>query len=245
MVLPSYEDIGVNKKSLHILRQAAPVRTQTLQKLRQAILDDEFKPGDRLYEKDLCERLGVSRTSVREALRQLETEGLISTVPNQGPIVTRVSYEEARDIYQVRELLECLASRLFAERATDEQVHELARSVDDLEEAYLAGSMNDFLNAKTKAYEILFSGCGNQVAHTIFRSLVARVNFLRKTSLSQAGRPAESIAEIRAILRAIEERDPEKAYTECLEHVRRASAVAMEWLCRQRELEQTAKCVEE
>ena len=72
-----------------------------------------FEPGERLYEKELSEKLGVSRTSFREALRQLEAEGLVVTVPNQGPIVTKVSLKEAEDIYQIRELLECYARPLY------------------------------------------------------------------------------------------------------------------------------------
>ena len=178
----------MNQKSFQISRQAAPIRTQTLRKLRKAILDSYFKPGDRLYEKELCEQFGVSRTSIREALRQLEAEALVTIVPNQGPIVTRVSQRDAEDIYQVRELLECLASRLFAERATDKQVRDLAGAVDSLERAYLADDIRAFLKVKTTVYEILFSGCGNNVAHSIFKTLIARVNVLRKTSLSQPGR---------------------------------------------------------
>lgn len=235
----------VNEKSFQVSRQAAPIRTQTLRKLREAILDDYFKPGDRLYEKELCEQFGVSRTSIREALRQLEAEGLVFTVPNHGPIVTKVTYRDAEDIYQVRELVECLASRLFAERATDEQVRDLAGAVDDLEKAYLADDMREFLKVKTRVYEILFSGCGNRVAHSFFKSLIARVNFLRKTSLSQPGRTRDSVAEMRAILRAIQERDPEKAYEKCLEHVRRASAVALELLRRESMPEEALQAVQE
>lgn len=235
----------MNHKSFNIDRQAAPIRMQTIQKLREAILDDYFKPGDRLYEKELCEQLGVSRTSVREALRQLEAEGLVTTVPNQGPIVTRVFLDEAEDIYQVRELLECLACRLFTERATDEQVLELALSVEDLEKAAVPGDVGQYLNVKNTIHEILFSGCGNSVAHSIFKSLFARVNFLRKTSLSRPGRTRESTAEIKAILKAIQARDPQGAHDRCLEHVRKASAVALEGLRREFVAEGAGNSVEE
>lgn len=235
----------MNRKSLQISRQAAPIRMQTVQKLREAIADDYFEPGERLYEKELSEKLGVSRTSFREALRQLEAEGLVVTVPNQGPIVTKVSLKEAEDIYQIRELLECYAARLFAERATDEQVRSLAQAVNDLENACLTEDIMEFLKVKTKVYDILFSGCGNLIAHSIFRSLIARVNFLRKTSLAQRSRPRNSVAEIQAMLRAIEERDPQGAYDRCLEHVRRASVLALQGLCREPVLDEVIKVVEE
>lgn len=235
----------MNRNSFQIDRQAAPIRMQTHQKLREAILDGHFKPGDRLYERELCEWFGVSRTSVREALRQLESEGLVWTVPNQGPIVTRVFLEEAEDIYQVRELLECLACSLFAERATGEQLDDLTRSVGELEDACAAGDVGQFLNVKTTVYEILFSGCGNSVAHSIFKSLFARVNFLRKTSLSRPGRTRESVAEIKAILSAIQRRNAQEAHEKCLEHVRKASAAALEGLRRELETEKAGKFVEE
>lgn len=74
----------MNRKSLQISRQAAPIRMQTAQKLREAIADDYFEPGERLYEKELSEKLGVSRTSFREALRQLEAEGLVVTYPTKA-----------------------------------------------------------------------------------------------------------------------------------------------------------------
>jgi DNA-binding GntR family transcriptional regulator len=223
----------VEQKTFSIDRQAAPIRQQTIQKMREAILDDYFKPGERLYEKGLCEQFGVSRTTIREALRQLEAEGLVAMIPNQGPVVTTVSLEEAEDIYQIRELLECLASRLFAERATDEQVLELTRYVADLQSASAAGDVAQYLAVKTNVYDILFSGCGNRVAYTLFKSLFARVNFLRKTSLSRPGRTRESVAEIQAILKAIQERDPQAAYERCLEHVRKASSAALGGLRRE------------
>lgn len=248
IVISYYESMGecfVNQKSFNIDRQAAPIRTQTIEKLREAILDDYFKPGDRLYEKDLCEQFGVSRTTVREALRQLEAEGLVATVPNQGPVVTRVLLDEAEDIYQIRELLECLACRLFAERASDDEVLELTRCVEGLEKAAEAGDLKQYLALKNSVYEILFFGCGNRVAHTLFKSLFARVNFLRKTSLARPGRTSDSAAELRAILKAIQERDPDAAHDKCLDHVRKASAVALEGLRREFALQVTGNFMEE
>jgi GntR family transcriptional regulator, trigonelline degradation regulator len=235
----------VNHKTFNIDRQAAPIRTQTIQKLREAILDDYFKPGERLYEKELCEQFGVSRTTVREALRQLEAEGLVGMVPNQGPVVTRVLLDEAEDIYQIRELLECLACRLFAERATDEQVLELTGTVADLEKASDAGDVGQYLAVKNAVYEILFSRCGNLVAYSLFKSLFARVNFLRKTSLSRPGRTQDSVAEIQAIVKAIQERDPQAAHDRCLEHVRKASAIALDGLRREFASQVTGNFVEE
>ena len=82
--------------SLRIKRRTTTLRQQVLEALRNAILDFQFKPGDRLVERELCEMTGVSRTSVREALRHLESEGLVENVPNKGPTVATLTVEDAR-----------------------------------------------------------------------------------------------------------------------------------------------------
>ena len=100
-------------------RIAAPLRHSVTESIRNAIAAGVFKAGARLPERDLCAMTGVSRTLVREALRQLESEGLINVIAHRGPVVSRVTPEQAEGIYQVRIELEGLASQLFAERASD------------------------------------------------------------------------------------------------------------------------------
>src|SRR5690606_4359359 len=98
--------------SMRVASVAAPVRRQVAKVLREAITSGRFAPGQRLIEKDLCELLGVSRPSVREALRELESEGLIEIIPNRGPLVKRLTAADAASVYQVRAALEALAARL-------------------------------------------------------------------------------------------------------------------------------------
>src|SRR5215469_10859654 len=92
--------------SLKVERPTITLRELALQKMRTAILDARFLPGDRLVERALCEELGVSRTVVREVLRHLETEGLVESLPNQGPIVAILDIDTAAEIYEIRALLE-------------------------------------------------------------------------------------------------------------------------------------------
>ena len=108
---------GLEQSSLRVKRNNITLRQQVLDVLRNAILEARFKPGDRLIERELCELTGVSRTSVREALRHLESEGLVRNIPNKGPTVATVGLEEAQQIYEMREALEGQAGRLFAQRA--------------------------------------------------------------------------------------------------------------------------------
>lgn len=105
--------------SLKVERPTVTLRELALQKMRTAILDARFLPGDRLVERALCEELGVSRTVVREVLRHLETEGLIQSLPNQGPIVAILDMESAAEIYDIRALLEGEAAMACA-RLADE-----------------------------------------------------------------------------------------------------------------------------
>ena len=109
----------VTDRSLKVHRVVSPVRTQVAENLRQAILGRHFRPGQRLVERELVEATGASRTSVREALRELAAEGLVTSIPNKGTVVTEVTRDEARQLYELRSGLEALAGRLFVERATD------------------------------------------------------------------------------------------------------------------------------
>src|SRR5580704_15724302 len=102
-----------------IPKAAAPLRRQVLDELRQSIIAGRLRPGARLVERELIAMMGVSRTVIREALRQLESEGLVAIVPNKGPIVRELTRDEARDLYSIRAVLEGLAARLFVENASE------------------------------------------------------------------------------------------------------------------------------
>jgi len=200
------------------------VQKLAVEKLRSAILDGIFKPGERLVEADLCARLGVSRASLREALRSLEAERLIAIVPNKGPLVSSVSWDEAEEIYKVRALLEGEAAALFAARATPAQVEEMRAALADFTRA-----MDDpvtRLVATGQFYDIILSGCGNRIIHEVLKGLVARITFLRSRSMSQVGRAKQSAKEMRKILSAIEKGAAEEARSAAVDHVLRACAAA-------------------
>ncbi|MGH3756756.1 GntR family transcriptional regulator [Actinophytocola sp.] len=212
---------------MRVVPVGAPVRQETAARLRDAIRSRQFLPGERLLEKQLCELTGVSRTSVREALRQLESEGLVEIVPNRGPIVATVSQTQAISIYQVREVLESLAGMLCARRATASEVSELSASVDAVEEAVRAGDMSLVLHEKDVFYDLLFRFSGNETAAKLLATLHARISLLRAATLAEPGRPTHTVSELRAIIRAISEGDAEKARDVCAQHVRNAAAVAI------------------
>lgn len=222
----------MDDQELQIPRESATLRLQVEDRLRKAIGAGRFRSGERLVERELCALLGVGRTSVREALRQLEAEGLIVTVPHRGPAVASVGVEEARQLYEVRALLEGFAGRGCARHATPEQLGRLERAVAALEAAAAAGG-EALVEAKTAFYERLLEACGNEVVRQILTGLHNRITLLRRTSMEQPGRLPRSLREIRAICRRIAARDPEGAEAACVEHVRQAAKVALAVLERQ------------
>jgi DNA-binding GntR family transcriptional regulator len=141
--------------------------------LRTAIVYLDFEPGGRLIERKLCELMGVSRTSVREALRHLEAEGLITTVPHRGPVVTDVTPEEAHNIYQVRAALEGLAAAQCATWAAPEIVAALRDSLVAIESASRRFDRRAMREMSISFFETLFEGGRNNVCNETIRSLQA------------------------------------------------------------------------
>lgn len=210
---------------------AAPLREQVLEVMRHAILTFHYKPGQRLIERELIEEIGVSRTTIREVLRELTAEGLVKTIPQKGAVVVAPTPQEAVELYELRAALEALAVRKFVEHAADAEVAELRASLEEFERAVAdnAGTVA-MLRAKDRFYDVLLRGCGNRAVHSMLASVQARVSLLRATSLSQLNRPAQTVKEIRAIVDAIVARDAERAVRACTYHVEQAKRVGLEGL---------------
>ena len=147
-----------------ISRTAAPLRQQVVKLVREDILEGKLVPGQRLVESTLCDAYGVSRTVIREALRQLESEHLITVVPNLGPIVAVLSESEIRAIYVVRAALEGLAGKLFAENATKEQCKDLIELRRRLDKEYRKGDVDSREFIKADFYRQLADSARTRLA---------------------------------------------------------------------------------
>src|SRR5262249_22861748 len=157
---------------------------------------------------ELVEQIGVSRTTVREVLRELAAEGLVKTIPQRGAVVAVPSAQEAAELYEVRAALEALAARRFVAHATPAHLVQLREAFVEIERVTQdGGDIQAMLAAKDRFYDVLLRGCGNGAVHEILAGLKARVALLRTASLSQPGRAAKSVDEIRAIVDAVEARD--------------------------------------
>lgn len=211
-------------------RVAAPLRIQVIEAIRNAIVAGRFSPGERLLERRLCEMVGVSRTLIREALRQLESEGLIDVVPHRGPVVAKIESSMARDIYMVRSELEGLAAAIFAKRATEDDLQALREAYEGLKA--ISGSSDPVVRvaAKNRFYEKLIEGSGNKALGPSLNFLNSRILLLRATSLKAGGRLDKSIEELGELLEALEARDPERAKKAAQAHVDKAAEISLKFL---------------
>lgn len=211
---------------LKISRESKTLRELTLEKMREAILSNYFRPGQRLVERTLCDELGVSRTIVREVLRHLETEGLVESIPQQGPIVATIDRDKAAQIYEIRGLLEGHAARACAEHCSDEVVTKLALAIDAIDHAFKNKEFKTVLEKTSEFYETMFVGGGKDMAWEIVQSLNARINQLRAMTISSEDRGTAAVNEMRSILEAIKQRDAQGAYEKSLSHIRSVAELA-------------------
>lgn len=207
------------------------VLESTVETLRSAILVGHFKPGERLVEADLCATIGISRASLREALRRLEAERLIDIIPNRGPIIPVMSWAEALQIFHVRKLLEAEAAALAA-RNGDGTHHLRARAaLADFEAAIGNGAsgkaeLGHLISATGDFYDAVMEAGGNRIVRELLRGLNARISFLRGRSMSMNDRAASSLREMSAMLSAIEARDEAAARDTTIAHIDAACAAA-------------------
>ena len=165
---------------------------------------------------------------MREALRELTSEGLVTVVPQRGAMVTAPQLDDAADLYEVRASLESLVVQRFVERATDDEVARLRETVEEL--AAVASETDDIrqiLAAKDRFYAVLIAGARSSALQQLLEGIQARVQVLRATSLSEEGRTPQVLSELRAVVAAVDDRDAELASRLTAEHVRAAAETAL------------------
>ncbi len=206
----------------------APLREEVRDELRAAIIGGRLAPGARLIERELIDMLGVSRTVVREALRQLEAEGLIVGDPRKGMAVRELSLTEAKHLYAIRALLEGLAARLFVENANAAHVDKLAEELRATAAAYEQGDPQEILETKNRFYLCLFQGARSETLSSMLAMLHARIWRWRALGLGHPQRSPrrsrESIRGLQALLAAIRKGDADRAEMVMREETTRAAA---------------------
>jgi DNA-binding GntR family transcriptional regulator len=152
-----------------------PVHLDLVSRLRDAIIEGEFAEGSHLSERLLCERLGVSRSPLREALKTVAAEGLIELLPNRGARVVQLSIEQLRDTYSVVAILEIAAGRLACERATDMQIAELGELHFRMTKFRLQGSFREYFKTNLLIHEKIVEAAGNPVLLETYRAVSGRI----------------------------------------------------------------------
>lgn len=207
--------------------ESAPLRSKIIESIRHAIEHGVLKPGDRLIEKDLCDRLEVSRTSLREALRELEAEGVVARVSARGLTVVKISLHDAANIYRIRAQIEALIFQQFTENATDAQLDTLDSIFAELIAAYDQGTFLAISQAKARWHNHICEIAQNQIARNILSRLTLRTAQLRNRSVVRKERQKQSIIELQALMNAIKKRDVAAASEAARCHVINASASAL------------------
>lgn len=194
--------------------QDSSLRGRVFQSIREDILNGVYMEHDELRENTIAKKLGVSRTPVREALRQLELEGLVKILPNRGAFVTGITAEDVKDIYAVRSMLEGLCARWATENISEEQVTEL-EEILLLSEFHLHKAHGEKTQQVTeldgKFHEILYDASNSRILKHVLSDFHKYVRLARKASVANESRAQKSIEEHRSILDAIKSKDASRA----------------------------------
>ncbi len=167
------------------MNEYLPLRDVVFNTLRKAILRGELKPGERLMEIQLANKLGVSRTPIREAIRKLELEGLVLMIPRKGAEVAQITEKNMQDVLEVRKALEELSVQLACERITPEQVEEMKMAAEDFRKVLKSGDVTKIAEADVKFHDIIFAATNNQRLITLLNNLREQMYRFRVEYLKQ------------------------------------------------------------
>ncbi len=202
-----------------------PIRDVVYESLRQAILDGSIAPGERLVESDLAETLNVSRMPIREAIRKLETEGLVEHQPRKGAIVKAFSEEDILEIYSIREAMEALSAVQAVRRATPEEIKALEAAMDEIDRLCEMGekaSAAEIFEANRVFSEGVIEACHMPRLVQFINTYKEYLERFRRVTLARPERREVVRREHRAILEAIRDRDEKRAEALTREHIRGA-----------------------
>jgi len=188
-----------------------PLRDVVYETLREAILRQVIRPGERMMENKLADEMGVSRTPVREAIRQLELEGFVIMVPRKGAYVAEISLTDIQEVYEIRTALEVLASGLAAERATTEEIEDMERCLVREAEVLETEDILKTVEADVDLHELVYQASRNARLMGLLNMLREQIYRMRVVSTSLPGRKAKSLSFHKELVEAIGRRDAARA----------------------------------
>ena len=196
-----------------------PLRDVVFNTLRQAILRGELKPGERLMEIKLANKLGVSRTPIREAIRKLELEGLVLIIPRRGAEVAQITEKSLRDVLEVRRSLEALSVRLACERMGAQGLSELKKAEEDLEKVLGHDDITVVAEADVAFHDVIYLATDNQRLIQLLSNFREQMYRYRAEYLKRKECHPKLLEEHREIIRAIENSEVEQATRITCQHI--------------------------
>ena len=196
-----------------------PLRDVVFNTLRQAILRGELQPGERLLEIHLADKLGVSRTPIREAIRKLELEGLVFMIPRKGAVVAEITEKSLRDVLEVRRALEELAMKLACEKILDEEIEELKVAAKEFEDALKTGDVTVYAEADVKFHDIIYRTTDNQRLIQLLYNLREQMYRYRVEYLKRDDSHDTLLAEHQYIIETLEKRNTDEAIKAICAHI--------------------------
>lgn len=201
------------------MNEYLPLRDVVFNTLRQAILKGELEPGERLMEIQLAERLGVSRTPIREAIRKLELEGLVLMIPRKGAEVAKISEKSLRDVLEVRRSLEELAMELACQRMTDDDIRDLEEAQEAFRKAIQRGDAMTIAETDEHYHDIIYNGTGNARLVQILNNLREQMYRYRLEYIKDEDKRQVLLVEHEHILNALKNRNIAEAKKAAREHI--------------------------
>ena len=199
------------------------LRNKVFKYIKAQIINGHYQPGESLVESKLADELGVSRTPIREAIRLLELEGLVETIPNKGAIVLGISDKDVEDIYAIRKLIEGLAARWAADRINAVDKKELEKTLDLMEFYAQKGDLDELADLDNKFHQIIYEASGSKILNLTLSNLHQYVQLARLESLRVPNLLQQTLLEHRAILDSFLSGDLEQAEKALAQHVQNAS----------------------
>lgn len=201
------------------MNEFLPLRDVVFNTLRQAILTGELKPGERLMEIHLANKLGVSRTPIREAIRKLELEGLVTMIPRRGAEVAQITEKSMNDVLEVRRALDALCAELACERITEEETEQLHRACEAFEVAVKTRDLKKIARADVQLHDIIVQATGNQRLVQLINNLSEQMYRYRFEYIKDASQHQRLIEEHRIIYESIVKKDRETASQAARVHI--------------------------
>lgn len=196
-----------------------PLRDVVFNTLRQAILTGELKPGERLMEIHLANRLGVSRTPIREAIRKLELEGLVTMIPRKGAEVAQLTEKSMSDVLEVRRAMDALCAELACERITEEDLSRLKEACEQFEQIISTGDVKKIAQADVELHDIILQATGNNRLIQLVNNLSEQMYRYRFEYIKDFSQHEKLVEEHRIIYESLVSRNKERATEAARTHI--------------------------